>query len=187
MRRGRLLVALLCGAAVVLLALAGFVALSRRDQSAASRLIGKPMPTLVMTDAESGESFALAAPGRILVVNFWAPWCVPCLGEHRMLNAAAATLDSDNVALVGIAYQSDQAAISTFLNKVGRTVRSLQDVDGRASIEFGVTGVPETFVVDQYGIVRGHISGPISKSQLLDLIAAVTNTPATGSSANVAP
>ena len=187
MKRGRLLVALVCGVVVVLLAVAAFVALSRRDQSAASRLIGKPMPTLVMTDAESGEAFALAAPGRILVVNFWAPWCVPCLGEHRMLNAAATTLDPDTVALVGIAYQSDDAAISTFLNKVGRAVRSLQDVDGRASIEFGVTGVPETFVVDENGIVRGHVSGPVSQAQLLDLIAAATGIPATSIPASVAP
>jgi len=177
MRRGRLLVPLAGGAVVVLLAAAAFVALGRRDQAAASRLIGKPMPTLVMTDAESGASFALTAPGRILVVNFWAPWCVPCLGEHRMLNAAATTLDADQVTLVGIAYQSDQSDISTFLNKVGRNVRSLQDIDGRASIEFGVTGVPETFVVDRNGVVRGHVSGPISETQLLDLIAAVVSDP----------
>jgi cytochrome c biogenesis protein CcmG/thiol:disulfide interchange protein DsbE len=155
---------------VGLLGVTAFVALGREDGTPASRLVGTAMPVLRLPDAESGQTFDVAAPGKVLVVNFWAPWCVPCLAEHRMLNAAAVTFDPDRVAVVGIAYQSEPKDISTFLDKVGRNVRSLQDADGLASIDFGVTGVPETFVVDAHGVVRDHANGPVTREQLAAMI-----------------
>lgn len=144
---------------VGLLAWAGFTVLGR-DGGETSRLVGKALPALVLAEAETSEPFALAAPGKVLVINFWAPWCVPCLPEHRMLNEQA-TNRGDDVVIVGIAYQSDVGDVSRFLDRVGRGTRTLVDDAGRASIEFGVTGVPETFFVDATGTVRDHVTGPV--------------------------
>jgi cytochrome c biogenesis protein CcmG/thiol:disulfide interchange protein DsbE len=159
----RMVTAAVGGIVVALVAWAGFTVLAR-DGAEASRLIGRQVPAIVLPEAETGEAFSLAAPGRVLVVNFWAPWCVPCLAEHRMFAAAAAEL-GDGVVIVGITYQSELGDVSRFLDRVGRATRTLADDDGRASIEFGVTGVPETFFVDQSGVVRDHVTGPVDQER----------------------
>lgn len=156
-----------------LLAWASFAVLSRGSDESESALLGQPVPALSLADAESGELFQLTAPGKVLVINFWAPWCVPCRPEHEMLNQVALTLSPDDVAIVGITYQSENDDVRSFLDQVGRNIRSFADADGRAAIEFGVTGVPETFVVDAAGIVRRHVVGPLEDGQLERLVAEV--------------
>ena len=160
-------------AVLALLAWASFAVLSRGSDESASALLGAPVPALSLADAESGEVFQLAAPGKVLVVNFWAPWCIPCRPEHEMLNRVALDLSPDDVTIVGITYQSEPGDVRTFLDEVGRNIRSFADADGRAAIEFGVTGVPETFVVDATGIVRRHVVGPLEAGQLERLVTEV--------------
>jgi cytochrome c biogenesis protein CcmG/thiol:disulfide interchange protein DsbE len=169
----RILVAVASLAVLGVLAWASFAVLSRGSDESESALLGQPVPALSLADAESGEVFQLTAPGKVLVINFWAPWCVPCRPEHEMLNQVALTLSPDDVAIVGITYQSESDDVRSFLDQVGRNIRSFADTDGRAAIEFGVTGVPETFVVDAAGIVRRHVVGPLEDDQLERLVAEV--------------
>jgi cytochrome c biogenesis protein CcmG/thiol:disulfide interchange protein DsbE len=166
-----------------LLAWASFAVLSRGSDESASALLGLPVPPLSLADAESGEVFQLAAPGKVLVVNFWAPWCIPCRPEHEMLNRVALDLSPDEVTIVGITYQSEPDDVRSFLDEVGRNIRSFADADGRAAIEFGVTGVPETFVVDASGIVRRHVVGPLDDGQLERLVTEVEQLAPAGSAA----
>ncbi len=164
-------------ALVGLLAWASFVVLSSGSDEADSAMIGSPVPALSLADAESGEVFQLTSPGKVLVINFWAPWCIPCRPEHEMLDRVVLGLSPDDVTVVGITYQSDPDDVQTFLDDVGRSMRSFADPDGRASIEFGVTGVPETFVVDTAGVIRRHVVGPLEEGQLERLIAEVQRPP----------
>ena len=167
-RPARVAIAIVVGAVVAGLAWAGFTVLAG-GAGGRSQLIDEPLPAMVLPEAETGEPFALTAPGKIVVLNFWAPWCVPCLPEHRMLNAAALAR-GDEVAIVGITYQSELGDVSAFLDRVGRNVRTLSDEEGRASIEFGVTGVPETFFVDARGIVRDHVTGPVDEATFTRIV-----------------
>lgn len=169
-RTRRAIVVVAVVALVGLLAWASFAVLSRGDDTAESKLLGQPVPVLSLADAESGQVFQLSAPGKVLVINFWAPWCIPCRPEHEMLNQLALQLSPDDVTIIGIAYQSRPDDVRSFLDDVGRNIRSFADDDGRASIEFGVTGVPETFVVDAAGIVRRHVVGPLADGQLEQIV-----------------
>lgn len=184
MTRRRWLVGLAVGAVVGVLAWAAVVVLGRGESTTDSALIGRPVPNVVLDQVEGTARVSIATAGRVTVINFWAPWCVPCLGEHRMLNSAAAAYDPAEVQFVGVAFQSDDAEVSNFLSRVGRNVPTLRDRDGIASIEFGVVGVPETFVVDRSGMVRARVAGPLDRARLDSIVGELLHekTPAPGSS-----
>ncbi|MFT3853670.1 MAG: redoxin family protein [Ilumatobacteraceae bacterium] len=152
------------------LAWAAFAVLGRDSTVADSKLIGKPVPALTLPRVEGGDDVALAATGVVTVVNFWAPWCVPCLGEHELFNRLAPAYDPGDVRFVGVVYQSEDSQVSPFLDRVGRNVPTVRDANGIASIDFGVTGVPETFFVDRDGIVRYRIAGAVTEAKLTELL-----------------
>jgi cytochrome c biogenesis protein CcmG, thiol:disulfide interchange protein DsbE len=160
-------------AAVALVALAGaaLVAMQRADDVPRSALIGKPAPSIPLERSDGFGSAPVAVSGMVTVINFWAPWCVPCRGEHRDFGELRAEWDPDTVRLVGVVFQSSPDEVARFLSEVGDNVPTFADNDGIAAIEFGVVGVPETFVIDQQGIVRHRIVGPIDKDELAELVA----------------
>ena len=136
-----------------------------------SQLVGKTAPefTLPPLDAEA-QSFTRAelSQGRPTVINFFASWCTPCRVEHPTLQAMAARGD---ITLYGIDYKDTPEKARAFLNELGNPFgRINEDRDGRAAIDFGVTGVPETFVVDGNGVIKAHYSGPLSDAVVRGLI-----------------
>ena len=137
----------------------------------------KPAPRLVLAPLDQGaRAFSpadLAVPGQVTLVNVFASWCIPCREEAPQLAQLAQT---HGVRLVGIVYKDKPDAARAFLQEYGNPFRRIgQDADGRAGIEWGISGVPETFVVDGHGIVRGRF-GPLSpdnlRSDLLPVIEA---------------
>ncbi len=94
-----------------------------------------------------------------MVVNFWASWCVPCIIEHPQLMA----LHRQGVPVLGINYKDRAPDALAFLQRHGNPFARLgADVPGRVSIDWGVYGVPETYIIDRQGVVRWRWAGPIT-------------------------
>jgi cytochrome c biogenesis protein CcmG, thiol:disulfide interchange protein DsbE len=133
-----------------------------------SALIGKPAPPLEMPALDaSARGFGPRelASGHVTVVNVFASWCVPCHSEAPVI----ATLANQKVfALYGLVQKDTPAKIRDFFAENGGNPfqRIALDADGRASIEWGVYGVPETFVVDGHGIIRARFVGEITQDVL---------------------
>ena len=124
-------------------------------------LLGKPVPDFALPPLDNGQGVARAnlAGGHPVLINFFASWCIPCRIEHPELMR----LSQEGLALWGIAYKDKPDAARAFLARNGNPfARVAQDEPGRAAIEWGVTGVPETFLVDGAGIVRWRFPGPLT-------------------------
>ncbi|OYW08325.1 MAG: cytochrome C biogenesis protein, partial [Rhodospirillales bacterium 12-71-4] len=154
---------------------AGFYTALQRQRTGAynprgvpSALIGQAPPAFDLPPVpESGvEPFAAAdlrGLGQPALVNFWASWCVPCVIEHPQLMA----LSRQGVPVFGIAYKDKPADSLTFLRRHGNPFRRLaQDVPGRVAIDWGVYGVPESYLLDAQGIIRWRYAGPITPEVL---------------------
>lgn len=150
-----------------LLALAFFTVMQFEDRKALpSTLIAKPVPrfTLPGLGTEAGLSDADLRAGQISVVNIWASWCGPCRVEHPKLIELAET---HRIPVYGINYKDNPEKAQSFLNKLGNPYAKVGvDEKGRAAIDWGVYGVPETFVINGLGeIVYKHV-GPIQNDDL---------------------
>ena len=139
-----------------------------------SPLIGKPAPAVAVTSIDDSSIITLADyAGSVVVVNFWAPWCVPCRAEHAVLMAAATEYASAGVVILGIAYESDLDDVFAFLDELGWAYPVAMDDRSRAAINFGVRGVPETFFIDRNGIVVGKVSGPVDAAVMTSTLDAI--------------
>ena len=151
---------------------AGFLlsGLFREDPDALpSTLIGRAAPSVAALTELPGRApltDAVLRDGTVKVVNFWASWCVPCRAEHPQLEALAET-----VPVYGVNYKDDPANAVAFLEELGDPFAGI-GVDGtaRTGIDWGLYGVPETFVVDGDGVVRLRFAGPITRSVLEETI-----------------
>lgn len=146
------------GALAVLLG----VGLTLRPREVPSPFIGKPAPpfTLPRLGAPAGSLSASELKGQVWVLNVWASWCAPCREEHPLLVALAR---EQQVPLYGLNYKDDPRDAQEWLLRMGDPYAvSVVDRDGRAGIDYGVYGVPESFVIDRAGIVRFKHIGPLT-------------------------
>jgi len=131
-----------------------------------SPLIGKPAPEFQLKKLhEPGQSFGTAdMKGKVWLLNVWASWCVACREEHPYLVELART---KIVPLVGLDYKDEPAAGIQWLRQHGDPYDlSVVDRDGRVGLDYGVYGVPETFVIDKAGIIRYKHIGPVNAESL---------------------
>ena len=168
---------------VALVLLGGFLAfqMNRMAESGKgsryqpSALVGKPVPETTLPMLEGAEvsgrmlDARTASVGKPAVINLFASWCAPCRLEHAQLMA----LKAEGVKIIGIAYKDDPAKTAAFLEELGDPYDIvLVDAEGRAGLDLGISGVPETFVIDAYGIVKHKTTGPVitdaDRVQLLD-------------------
>jgi cytochrome c biogenesis protein CcmG, thiol:disulfide interchange protein DsbE len=126
-----------------------------------SALIDKPAPAFDLPALDDQPGLASAdLAGNVVLVNFFASWCVPCRAEHPLLMRLAA---AGGVALYGIDYKDKPEAASRLLAELGNPYRRVgADRDGRTFIDFGAYGVPETYVIDKGGHIRYRQVGPIT-------------------------
>jgi cytochrome c biogenesis protein CcmG, thiol:disulfide interchange protein DsbE len=120
----------------------------------------------------SGDEFRLSDHrGQIVIVNFWASWCPPCREEMPLLVSADSLLGED-VVLVGVDIWDRESDARAFLNEYRVEYPNVQDQSGSIGIDYGVSGVPETFVIDAEGRIVVKLPGPVtSMQQLRDMVA----------------
>lgn len=159
---------------VIFLCLAGllYIGLFQGPPSALpSPLVGKPAPdiTLPALDAQATNfSRSELGQGKPIIINFWASWCVPCRLEHSTLESLA---QREGITLYGVDYKDAPEKARAFLSELGNPFGKInQDKEGRVAIDWGVTGVPETFVVDSKGVIRVHYAGPLTDEVLQRLV-----------------
>jgi cytochrome c biogenesis protein CcmG/thiol:disulfide interchange protein DsbE len=131
-------------------------------------LVGKPVPAVTLPDLDTGALVAVRdAPAGPRLINFYASWCAPCRVEAPQLMA----LKAQGVTVVGIAYKDEPARTQAFLAELGDPFAAkLVDRNGRAGIEFGVTGVPETFLVGADGVILAKHSGPLTDADVQTML-----------------
>ncbi len=133
----------------------------------------RPAPDFVLTSFDGQRIQLSDFRGRIVVLNFWATWCPPCRVEAPVLQRAAERLESAGVTLLGIDVWDDEAAAIEFLNEMGVTYPNAEDATRLIPVEFGVTGLPETFVIDRQGVLVRRWVGPLTDEDLDELLAPV--------------
>lgn len=143
------------------------IGLTRDPRQLPSALIDKEAPAFDLPpilDATPGLSTADLQWGGVTVVNFWASWCEPCRQEHQALSAFAGL---DGVELVGIAYRDQPEAAAGFLSRHGNPfARTGLDRIGRTGIDWGIYGVPETFILDRAGRIRYRHAGVLDRGEI---------------------
>ena len=136
-----------------------------------SMLVGKPLPAFALPGLPPSAGFSnldVTAQGRPALVNFFASWCIPCIEEAPALMQ----LKNECVPIWGIAYKDKPDATAAFLQQHGDPfVRVARDEPGRVAVDFGLYGVPETYVVDPGGTVRLRWAGGLSDAVVRDKIA----------------
>ncbi len=162
---------------LVFAALAAYFALGLRPDRdphlLPSALIDKPSPDFTLPELNGDGKLSLAGlHGQVVVVNFFASWCVPCRVEHPLLMRLA---EQEHIALYGIAYKDNVQDTRRILTQLGDPYRSIGvDRDGRTGFDYGVYGVPETYVIDKNGRIRKRFVGPLAadavNNELLPLL-----------------
>ncbi len=154
---------------LLFLVLVGFLAvgLNRDPHEVPSPLINKPAPAFEIAQLEqANKTFSPASmKGQVWILNVWASWCVACREEHPVLVELA---KSQVAPVVGLDYKDKREDALAMLARQGNPyLLSAYDANGRVGIDYGVYGVPETYVIDRTGVIRFKHIGPIT-SQILN-------------------
>jgi cytochrome c biogenesis protein CcmG/thiol:disulfide interchange protein DsbE len=146
------------------------IGLTRDPREVPSPLIDKPAPAFTLHELHAPDKSLSAADlkGQVWLLNVWASWCVSCREEHPLL----VELGKANVVpIYGLNYKDKPDAAMAWLGEMGNPYKaSIVDGDGRVGIDYGVYGVPETFVIDRDGIVRYKQIGPVTPQALKEKI-----------------
>jgi peroxiredoxin len=122
---------------------------------------GTPAPELRLP-ARDGKAVDLGSfRGRLVVLNFWATWCPPCVAEMPSLERMHKALSAEGLSVVAVSVDEDEAALTAFVQRAGITFPVLRDPGGAvATASFKTTGYPETFVIDARGVILETYVGP---------------------------
>ena len=148
--------------------------LGRRGTVGAVNIPARPAPDFQVSlfgqpGAPGGTWWLGEQAGRAVVVNFWASWCIPCEQEAPVLESVARRY-RDRVAFIGVDVQDTEEAARAFLARFRITYPNGPDPEGSISIDYGMTGVPETYFVDRSGNIIRKWAGPLDESRLVAFV-----------------
>lgn len=138
------------------------IGLDLKPREVPSPFINKPAPVFSLKKLHEPEAQFSTQDmlGKVWLLNVWASWCAACRSEHPLL----VQLDKANIVpIYGLNYKDEPGDAKGWLQQLGDPyLASLVDYDGRVGIDYGVYGVPETFVIDKQGIIRHKVIGPVT-------------------------
>jgi cytochrome c biogenesis protein CcmG, thiol:disulfide interchange protein DsbE len=145
-------------AALVLLAF-GYVRMAENKGYALHK--GQETPAFRLASLSGGQGDLASLRGKVVVLNFWATWCAPCVAEMPSLERLHRTLGPEGLAVLTVATDDDEADVRRFLAERGLTLPVLRDPGGRVAADsYRTTGYPETFILDRSGVLLEHVVGP---------------------------
>ena len=134
---------------------------------------GKPAPDFTLKRLDTGAPVTLAdLKGKPLVLNFWASWCMPCKAEHPVVAWGAKRFGQD-VQFYGVVFEDTEENARGFAGNPDPNFPQLYDDHSRMAVDYGVTGVPETYFIDAQGIIRDKVAAPVDPRLLAEKIAAL--------------
>lgn len=165
-------------AALPVIALLAF-GLTRDPRSLDSPLPGRAAPDFVLPLMFSEDSVRLAElRGNVIVLNFWASWCVPCLAEHPVLTQAATAYHDRGVRFLGVLYRDSPENADRWIQRLGgASYPSAEDDGSRTAIDYGLSGVPETFIIGRDGVIAHKHLGPVTADQMARYIEPLLASP----------
>ena len=140
-----------------------YAGLSLNPREVPSPVLGKPAPAVALPRLDDPTQTVKREDllGKVWVMNVWASWCAPCREEHPLVVAFAR---ERKVPVIGLNYKDRPGDARTWLERLGNPyAATLIDFDGKVGIDFGVYGVPETFVIDAQGVVRFKHVGVLTR------------------------
>lgn len=164
-----LAVGLVCVALLALLGSQLLVPAQNQANAGASPLIGHPAPdfTLAALSSQPAPAVHLARlKGKPVMLDFWASWCVPCQHEAPLLQATWQRVQSQGIVFLGIDFQDDHTQGLNFLRTYGITYSNVVDDTGATAINYGLTGVPETFFLNRQGVIVSKAIGEMTQQTL---------------------
>ena len=162
--------------ALALLALVLTLALAfRRDpHDIRTGTVGKEAPAFTLVRLEGGAPLSLSQyAGKVVVLNFWASWCIPCKQENPALVRVYERYRASDVVIIGILYQDSADHGRAYVRDLGVGWPTVVDDDGRVSLSYGVFGIPETYFIGPDGVIAGRHIGPIDEQTLVAGIEAI--------------
>ena len=148
---------------LILLTFAYLLVIDRNPQAIPSNLINKKIPNFEANSLFKEEKFIFSQELKpeIVLINFFATWCKPCRDEHEYIKKFS---EQKKIRVIGINYKDDPEKTIKWLNDLGNPYSDvLLDKKGQIAIDWGVYGIPETFVVNSNGIIKYRQAGPITK------------------------
>ncbi len=170
-RRARPLALATVVVAVGLLAALFAFGLGRNPDVVQPVLVGRAAPAFTLARVGGGAPVSLSSlRGQVVVVNFWASWCTDCRVEQPALASLWSSFRDRGVVLLGVSFQDPASSALEYLRSSGSSWPSLADPGSRTALAYGVTGVPETFVVAPDGRIAAKFIGPVSYGQVADTV-----------------